>query len=191
MASMFSTKGRYALRIMGDLATHPGWVSLGDVAKRQGISRKYLEQVVSLMHKAGFVESLRGKGGGYRLTRDPSQYTLGAILRAAEGSLAPVDCLDSGQGHGLVPGQQDAAGHRGPDARARYHGHYGREARRSFLGAHAIARNSNASGAGPRSGRRRLLLAGLPLVRTVASRSCGLTYAPAPTAFMPQGTAAR
>lgn len=94
MASMFSTKGRYALRIMGDLATHPGWVSLGDVAKRQGISRKYLEQVVSLMHKAGFVESLRGKGGGYRLTRDPSQYTLGAILRAAEGSLAPVDCLD-------------------------------------------------------------------------------------------------
>ena len=80
MASMFSTKGRYALRIMGDLATHPGWVSLGDVAKRQGISRKYLEQVVSLMHKAGFVESLRGKGGGYRLTRDPSQYTLGAIL---------------------------------------------------------------------------------------------------------------
>ena len=94
MASMFSTKGRYALRIMGDLATHPGWVSLGDVAKRQGISRKYLEQVVSLMHKAGLVESLRGKGGGYRLTRDPSQYTLGAILRAAEGSLAPVDCLD-------------------------------------------------------------------------------------------------
>ena len=144
MASMFSTKGRYALRIMGDLATHPGWVSLGDVAKRQGISRKYLEQVVSLMHKAGFVESLRGKGGGYRLTRDPSQYTLGAILRAAEGSLAPVDCLDCphghhvarpGQGHGLVPGQQDAAGHRGPDARARHHGPGVPRARRGVLGA--------------------------------------------------------
>ncbi|MBP3883928.1 MAG: Rrf2 family transcriptional regulator [Olsenella sp.] len=94
MAGMFSTKGRYALRIMGDLATHPGWVSLGDVAKRQGISRKYLEQVVSLLHRAGFVESLRGKGGGYRLTREPAKYTLGSILRAAEGSLAPVSCLD-------------------------------------------------------------------------------------------------
>lgn len=91
---MFSTKGRYALRVMGDLATHEGWVSLGDVAQRQGISRKYLEQVVSLMHKAGYVESLRGKGGGYRLTKRPEEYTLGGILRAAEGSLAPVACLD-------------------------------------------------------------------------------------------------
>lgn len=94
MSGMFSTKGRYALRIMGDLATHAGWVSLGDVAKRQGISRKYLEQVVSLMHRAGYVESLRGKGGGYQLTRSPEDYTLGEILRAAEGSLAPVACLD-------------------------------------------------------------------------------------------------
>lgn len=94
MAGMFSTKGRYALRVMGDLATHEGWVSLGDVAQRQGISRKYLEQVVSLMHKAGYVESLRGKGGGYRLTKRPEEYTLGGILRAAEGSLAPVACLD-------------------------------------------------------------------------------------------------
>lgn len=94
MASMFSTKGRYALRVMGDLAAHEGWVSLGDVSKRQGISRKYLEQVVSRMHKAGYVESLRGKGGGYRLTRAPEDYTLGEILRAAEGSLAPVACLD-------------------------------------------------------------------------------------------------
>lgn len=91
---MFSTKGRYALRVMGDLATHEGWVSLGDVAQRQGISRKYLEQVASLMHKAGYVESLRGKGGGYRLTKRPEEYTLGGILRAAEGSLAPVACLD-------------------------------------------------------------------------------------------------
>lgn len=94
MSGMFSTKGRYALRIMGDLAVHPGWVSLGDIAKRQGISRKYLEQVVALLHKAGYVESMRGKGGGYRLTKEPQEYTLGAILRAAEGSLAPVACLD-------------------------------------------------------------------------------------------------
>ena len=98
MAGMFSTKGIYALRAMADLATHDGWVSLGDVAKRQGISRKYLEQVISLMHKAGFVESLRGKGGGYRLTRKPSEFTLGEILRAAEGNLAPVACLDCRRG---------------------------------------------------------------------------------------------
>ena len=98
MAGMFSTKGRYALRIMGDLATHPGWVSLGDVSRRQGISRKYLEQVISLMHKAGYVESQRGKGGGYRLVRKPEEYTLGEILRAAEGNLAPVACLDCRSG---------------------------------------------------------------------------------------------
>ena len=91
--SMFSTKGRYALRAMVDLATHDGWVSLGDVSERQNISRKYLEQVIALMHRAGYVESLRGKGGGYRLTRAPEDYTLGEILRAAEGSLAPVACL--------------------------------------------------------------------------------------------------
>ena len=66
MAGMFSTKGMYALRAMADLASHDGWVSLGDVSKRQNISRKYLEQVISLMHKAGFVESQRGKGGGER-----------------------------------------------------------------------------------------------------------------------------
>jgi|GEM_PF-161285 len=94
-ASMFSTKGRYALRAMADLAMHSGWVSLGDVSKRQGISRKYLEQVIAVMHKVGFVESQRGKGGGYRLTRKPEDYTLGEIMRAAEGSsLAPVACLD-------------------------------------------------------------------------------------------------
>jgi Rrf2 family protein len=68
-------------------------VSLGDVSKRQNISRKYLEQVIALMHKAGYVESQRGKGGGYRLTRKPEDYTLGELLRAAEGSLAPVSCL--------------------------------------------------------------------------------------------------
>lgn len=95
---MFSTKGIYALRAMADLASHEGWVSLGDVSKRQNISRKYLEQVISLMHKAGYVQSQRGKGGGYKLTRDPADYTLGAILRAAEGSLAPVNCLDCSNG---------------------------------------------------------------------------------------------
>jgi Rrf2 family protein len=101
MAGMFSTKGQYALRAMADLARHSdGWVSLGDVAKRQNISRKYLEQVIALMSKAGYVKSLRGKGGGYRLTRDPSEYTLGQILRAAEGSsLAPVGCLDCTRDH--------------------------------------------------------------------------------------------
>ncbi|MGL5174406.1 MAG: RrF2 family transcriptional regulator [Olsenella sp.] len=93
MAGMFSTKGMYALRAMADLASHDGWVSLGDVSKRQNISRKYLEQVISLMHKAGFVESQRGKGGGYRLTRRPEEYKLGELLRAAEGNLAPVQCL--------------------------------------------------------------------------------------------------
>lgn len=92
-ANMFSTKGRYALRAMSDLATHEGWISLGDVSERQKISRKYLEQVIALMHKAGYVDSQRGKGGGYRLTRKPEEYTIGEILRAAEGSLAPVACL--------------------------------------------------------------------------------------------------
>ena len=95
---MFSTKGMYALRAMADLASHEGWVSLGDVSKRQNISRKYLEQVISLMHKAGYVQSQRGKGGGYKLTRKPEEYTLGELLRAAEGSLAPVGCLDCSNG---------------------------------------------------------------------------------------------
>ena len=103
---LFSTKGRYALRAMGDLATHEGWISLGDVSERQNISRKYLEQVISLMHKAGYVESLRGKGGGYRLTRKPEEYTLGEILRAAEGSLAPVACLDCTSGE-ICPRMED------------------------------------------------------------------------------------
>lgn len=99
MAGMFSTKGQYALRAMADLAQHEGWVSLGDVAKRQNISRKYLEQVIGIMSRAGYVKSLRGKGGGYQLTKAPSEYTLGQILRAAEGSsLAPVGCLDCTRG---------------------------------------------------------------------------------------------
>lgn len=98
MSAGISTKGRHALRVMADLAVsgrEGEWVSLGDVARRQGISRKYLEQVMAALHRAGFVASQRGKGGGYRLRRDPSDYTLGEIIRAAEGSsLAPVACLD-------------------------------------------------------------------------------------------------
>ena len=102
MASGISTKGRYALRVMADLAVSEeggAWVSLGDISRRQGISRKYLEQVMASLHKAGFVVSQRGKGGGYRLSRDASEYTLGQIIRAAEGSsLAPVSCLDCSSG---------------------------------------------------------------------------------------------
>ena len=94
MAGMFSTKGMYALRAMADLAAHDGWVSLGDVSRRQHISRKYLEQVIPPLHRAGYVTSQRGKGGGYKVTRKPEEYTLGELLRAAEGSLAPVSCLD-------------------------------------------------------------------------------------------------
>ena len=91
---MFSTKGMYALRAMADLASHEGWVSLGDVSKRQNISRKYLEQVISLMHKAGYVQSQRGKGGGYKLTREPADYSLGEIVRLVEGRIQPVTCLE-------------------------------------------------------------------------------------------------
>ena len=98
MAEMFSTKGRYALRTMADLGSHEGWVSLGDVAERQGISRKYLEQIISVLSKARFVESQRGKKGGYKLARPASEYTLGEILRAVEGNLAPVSCLDCTSG---------------------------------------------------------------------------------------------
>lgn len=102
MASGISTKGRYALRVMADLAVSQErgeWVSLGDISKRQGISRKYLEQVMASLHKAGFVTSQRGKGGGYRLAKDASDYTLGQIIRVAEGSsLAPVSCLDCANG---------------------------------------------------------------------------------------------
>ena len=96
---LFSTKGRYALRAMGDLATHEGWVSLGDVSRRQHISRKYLEQVIALMHKAGYVESMRGKGGGYRLSRKPEEYSVGEILTVTEGTLAVVACLSESAEH--------------------------------------------------------------------------------------------
>lgn len=91
-----STKGRYALRLMLDLALSPAdrVVPLRDVAQRQGISDKYLEQIVTPLSRAGLVRSVRGAGGGYLLTRDPKDYTVGEILRPLEGSLAPVSCVD-------------------------------------------------------------------------------------------------
>ena len=91
-----STKGRYALRLMLDLAQQPPteYVSIKSVATRQGISEKYLEQIIKMLWKRGLVESTRGKSGGYRLTRTPENYTVGEILRVTQGSLAPVSCLE-------------------------------------------------------------------------------------------------
>lgn len=95
---MISTKGRYALRVMIDLAQHGGdsYLALREIAERQDISVKYLEAIVSSLSRAGYVSGLRGKGGGYRLTRSPEEYTVGGILRLTEGSLAPVSCLEGG-----------------------------------------------------------------------------------------------
>lgn len=91
-----STKGRYALRLMLDLALNNTGepIRIKDIAARQEISDKYLEQIISTLNKAGFVRSIRGPQGGYRLTKDPEQYTVGMILRLTEGSLAPVVCLE-------------------------------------------------------------------------------------------------
>lgn len=93
---LISTKGRYALRVMIDLTQHQaeGYIPLKEVAQRQGISEKYLESIIKLLVKAGLLSGLRGKGGGYRLTRSPEEYTVGAILRLTEDSLAPVACLE-------------------------------------------------------------------------------------------------
>ena len=92
---LVSTKGRYALRTMVDLAIHGDGepVKIKDIANRQGISGKYLEQIISILSRAGFVRSIRGNQGGYYLARPSSDYTVGSILRITEGSLAPVDCL--------------------------------------------------------------------------------------------------
>ena len=94
-----STKGRYALRIMLDLAFHNSGelVPLKDIAKRQNITLKYMEQIISPLSKAGFVISLRGSNGGYKLARKPSEYTAGDILRVVEGPLAPTACLENGE----------------------------------------------------------------------------------------------
>ena len=92
---LVSTKGRYALRTMVDLAIHGDGepVKIKDIANRQGISGKYLEQIISILSRAGVVRSIRGNQGGYYLARQSSDYTVGSILRITEGSLAPVDCL--------------------------------------------------------------------------------------------------
>ena len=96
---VISSKGRYALRVMVDLAEHggDGYVSMRDVARRQELSDKYAGQVMSLLSRAGLVSGVTGKGGGYRLTRKPEEYPLGEILRLTEGSLAPVTCLEGAE----------------------------------------------------------------------------------------------
>lgn len=91
-----STKGRYAIRVMLDLAKQDSeeYIPLLDIAKRQDISEKYLESIVAVLSKNDFLKSLRGKGGGYKLMKKPEEYTIGSILKLMEGSLAPVACLE-------------------------------------------------------------------------------------------------
>ena len=95
---MISTKGRYALRVMIDIAEHQhdGYIPLKEIAARQEISEKYLEAIVKSLVKERYLTGLRGKSGGYRLTKAPQLYTVGSILRLTEGSLAPVTCLERG-----------------------------------------------------------------------------------------------
>ncbi len=94
---VISPKGRYALRIMLDLSQHMdnGYTSLARISEREGISVKYLEAIVAILNKAGLVESLRGKEGGYRLTKTPEEYTVASIIKLTEHSIAPVTCLES------------------------------------------------------------------------------------------------
>ena len=91
-----STKGRYALRIMADLAIHDNgeFIRLKDIAKRQSLTLKYMEQIMPLLTRAGYVKSYRGNNGGYKLARKPEDYTAGEILRITEGSLAPIACIE-------------------------------------------------------------------------------------------------
>ncbi len=95
---MVSTRGRYALRVMVDLAEHGdgSFIAMKEVAERQGVSLKYLERILPPLVEEKLIEGMRGKGGGYRLTREPDEYTLGEILRVTEGDLAPVACLECG-----------------------------------------------------------------------------------------------
>ena len=95
---MISTRGRYALRVMIDIAEHSGgdFVPMKEVAARQEISLKYIERIMPLLTKENLVEGQHGKGGGYRLCRPPEDYPVGEILRATEGGLAPVACLECG-----------------------------------------------------------------------------------------------
>ena len=92
-----STRGRYALRVMIDIAEHPNepYIPLKSIAARQGISEKYLESILKVLVQDKLLTGLRGRGGGYRLTKDPADYTAGEILRAIEGSVAPIPCLGS------------------------------------------------------------------------------------------------
>ena len=93
-----STKGRYALRVMVGLAMRQDgeYVPLKEIAESEGISQKYLESIMTILSKAGFLDAVHGKGGGYRLNRKPEEYTVGAILKHTEGSLAPVSCTTQG-----------------------------------------------------------------------------------------------
>ena len=104
---MISTRGRYALRMMLDLSEHSadGFVALKDIAARQDISKKYLEQIIPVLNRAGLLQTTRGVQGGYRLARKPSEYTVGDILRVTETSLNSVACLESGAT--ACPRQQD------------------------------------------------------------------------------------
>ncbi len=101
-----STKGRYALRVMIDIAANSDGrcIPIKEISKRQEISEKYLEQIFTVLSRSGFLRSTRGAQGGYTLTRDPAEYTVGMILRALEGNLAPVDCVSQGQLPGDPPG---------------------------------------------------------------------------------------
>ena len=104
---LVSTKGRYALRVMVDLAEHQaaGRIPLKEIAARQGISEKYLENILATLVRANMLSGMRGKGGGYVLTRPPEQYTVGSILRLTEESLAPVACLEETAGTCTRSGQ--------------------------------------------------------------------------------------
>lgn len=95
---MISTRGRYALRVLADLAEHEneGLIPMNKIATRQGISLKYLEQILPVLCKNGFIEGTHGRGGGYRLLKSPECCRIGDILRLTEGDLAPVTCLECG-----------------------------------------------------------------------------------------------
>lgn len=95
---MISTRGRYALRVMIDLAEHNdgSYIPMKEVAERQELSLKYLERIVPVLTKNKLIKGVHGKGGGYRLNKAPSEYTVGQILRLTEGDLAPVSCLEQG-----------------------------------------------------------------------------------------------
>ena len=92
---MISTRGRYALRVMLDIAENGNgeYITLDEIAKRQGISEKYLESILVILTRGNLLSGLRGKGGGYRLTKSPEEYSIASILRLTEGSLSPVACL--------------------------------------------------------------------------------------------------